>query len=496
MERDTIVRHLRKMLEMGLFIDPLLVNAIWRTAEPEVRESVAQIVDSLLTRFNLENISYELEDFPYTESLGRICLHNTLVATACLVSHELTGAVYPSKAEVLLAKERIEQFLSLVGVSNLYKICYVIIGHDVLQPHVAHKGILEAEYVQGIWHYPYKPSQLELYLLVGLARSTFRLKVTNEGRMIQLTKFGQSRYALFDGILKEVKFMDKRISMSYVYQFDNIHDFDELCDKVWPDANDLRRSFVNFAGITRGQNVLEVGCGTGVLTFEAGLFEAIGDGGKLTAVDISVGMLEQARRKQQKYDIDRKVQFERASVENLPYQDEAFSASIGSAFLHFTNALKAISEMTRVVVPGGSIAILQGLNFGLDQPFFRDWFEPIYELARKNNQEKPETYLPGPNQLADWFKQVGMEDIEVYRTHGTWIFDDPEVVVQHIIRGVSFFQHELIALPWNARKTIVDELIDRGRDVCRRYSLADRTIYVPSVLIKGKRPSVPNLYIS
>jgi ubiquinone/menaquinone biosynthesis C-methylase UbiE len=495
-KRDTIISHLEKMLKMGLFIDPLLVNTIWRCAEPQVKESIAQIVDSLLARFSLEQISREMEDFPYTDSLGRICMHSTVVSTACLISHEMTGSVYPSKAEVIVARERIEQFLNQFGIGSLYKVCYVIVGHDVMQPLVAHKNILEAEYVQGIWHYPYEPSQLELFLLVGLARNTFRLKITSEGRIIQLTKFGQGRYTLFDEILKEVKFMDKRISMSYVYQFDNIRDFDELCDKVWPDAHDLRRSFVQFAGISQSESVLEVGCGTGVLTYEAGLLETIGESGKLTAIDVSHGMLEQAKRKQQKYNLNRKIEFERASVENLPFQNEVFSASIGSAFLHFTNAPRAISEMTRVVVPGGTVAILQGLNFGLDQPFFRDWFEPIFEIARKNNQEKPKTYLPLPNQLSKWFERVGLENVEIHRAYGTWQFDDPEAVVQHIIRGVSFFQHELIGLPWNDLKSIVNELIDRGRDVCRRYSLADRTILVPSVMIKGVRPTLPHLYRS
>ncbi len=490
MERDTLVQNFHKMLEMGLFIDTLLVNTIWQYMQPGIHETVLGIVENLFSRYvNLESLSPNLGKLPYSTDVARFCLQDTVVATACLIAHEGTGTVYPSLSDIDEAHVRVEQFLLTLKMENLYKIYLVITGHDVIQPHLVHKNITEAEFIRGIRHYPYNSSQLNLFLLLALIRDIFRLKWTAGGRVVQLTKFGQNRYALFDGMLKEVKYMEMRISMSYVYQFDHIQDFNELCDRAWPDSRSMRRSFVDFTEIEPDCYVLEVGCGTGALTYEGGLHRAIGKNGKLTAIDVSFGMLEQARREQRKYDILGQIDFVRASVENLPFTDDTFSVSIGCSFLHFTNAVKSLSEMKRVVIPGGTISILQVLDFGLNQPFFRDWFEPIFEIAKRNCEDKPRTYLPDGNQLSEWFHVVGIEQIEIYRTFGTWLFDDPETTVQHIVRAVSFFQHELMTLPWTDRKSIVTELIDRGRDVCRRYSLAERTISVPSIFIKGKKPT-------
>ena len=259
-----------------------------------------------------------------------------------------------------------------------------------------------------------------------------------------------------------------------------------MCDMVWPNHRQLRIEYLNFLGDLRGKRVLEVACGTGALTFDAKLSERIDGTGELVALDMSSGMLDQARRKWKQLGRPSNVTLQLGNVEKMPFPDASFDLCIGAAFLHFVDPVAALREMARTVVTGGIVSVYQGSYFSLDAPFFRDWFEPIFDLARRRNAERPQSYMPESGEtIVRWFEQAGLRDVVTENSSLTWVFDDPETIVQHVVRGVSFFETELMELPWDDRRTIVAELVDRGRDVCARYPLRHRTMYLPMHSIKG-----------
>jgi SAM-dependent methyltransferase len=107
---------------------------------------------------------------------------------------------------------------------------------------------------------------------------------------------------------------------------------------------------VNFAGIRKDQKVLDVGCGTGVVAVTAAR-----RGAKVTGLDLTPALLERARVNAQMADVA--VEFIEGDAEKLPFADASFDAVL-SQFGHMFAPRPdvAISEMLRVLKPGGTIA--------------------------------------------------------------------------------------------------------------------------------------------
>ena len=489
METEKITQDLKAMLNDGVFMDPLLMNTYYHGRMPACWEQAKICANRMYQSYTHgHHFAPGLDDdMPFSPRLLHRCLVETVMSTAVEISNERTGSVVPNEDDLETAKHRVEDWIDKRGMERLYKAYFVIAGYDFLQPMFFHKHVYEADFLNGARHYPYTTEALDLYLMTALARGSVRLKQLRDGRIIVPTKLGQTRFQWMRQSLEESGYLERRIAMSYVYQFDTIEDWDALCDIVWPDGRELRKSYLEWVGIEPGQQVLEVGCGTGVLTFDEGLAERVLPEGHLTAIDVSNGMLDQAQSKYKERGAPAHVTLSLASVEHLPYPEDMFNVALGSAFLHFTNAPIALKEMARVVVKGGIVSILQALSFDLNVPFFNEWFQPILELAKKSRRNQKGTYLPTIDQLQEWFAGAGFSQIEVRQTTASWVFDNPEVVVQHIVRGVSFFQSELVYLPWDDQRTLIMELIDRGRDVCRKYSRTERRLELPSVMVRARK---------
>ncbi len=100
------------------------------------------------------------------------------------------------------------------------------------------------------------------------------------------------------------------------------------------------------AGISEGDRVLDVGCGTGVLARTVA--DQLGPGGRVSGVDISEEMLAVAR--QIRPDID----WHRGDAGSLPFGDGEFDAVVSQFTLMFVpDPVTALKEMRRVLTPGG-----------------------------------------------------------------------------------------------------------------------------------------------
>jgi SAM-dependent methyltransferase len=106
--------------------------------------------------------------------------------------------------------------------------------------------------------------------------------------------------------------------------------------------------FVDFVGV-RGE-VLDVGCGTGALTFAIAQHEAVS---KIVGLDLSEAFLAYARSKSD----DPRIHFEQGDAQALPYPHSSFDCCVGLLVMSFIpDASKAASEMSRVTRPGGVVA--------------------------------------------------------------------------------------------------------------------------------------------
>ena len=107
----------------------------------------------------------------------------------------------------------------------------------------------------------------------------------------------------------------------------------------------MRRSLVAQAGITSGSKVLDLATGTGYLS-------EILDGCEVIGADISLHMVNQARKKTD-------ASFVLSDAHALPFASSSFDAAVCSFALHeMAHPKTAISEMFRVVRPGGTVAVM------------------------------------------------------------------------------------------------------------------------------------------
>jgi len=106
----------------------------------------------------------------------------------------------------------------------------------------------------------------------------------------------------------------------------------------------------------KGAHVLDISTGTGQNL--PWLIRQIGSSGRLTAMDISEGMLTYAKLK-----IERKkwrnIELQRANASHLPYKDDVFDAVIHVGGINtFGEKERALHEMVRVAQPNSKIVIV------------------------------------------------------------------------------------------------------------------------------------------
>lgn len=112
-----------------------------------------------------------------------------------------------------------------------------------------------------------------------------------------------------------------------------------------PVADDL----IGAAGLRAGQRVLDVACGTGVVTRLAA--ERVGAAGAVAGLDVNPGMLAVARSQTPP---DLSIDWYEASAEAMPLPDGTFDVALCQMGLQFIpNKLAALREMWRVLDTGG-----------------------------------------------------------------------------------------------------------------------------------------------
>jgi demethylmenaquinone methyltransferase/2-methoxy-6-polyprenyl-1,4-benzoquinol methylase len=182
-----------------------------------------------------------------------------------------------------------------------------------------------------------------------------------------------------------------------------------------------RRRAADLARVAEGDPVLDVATGTGDLAVE--LRRRVGAGARVVGLDFSEGMLELARAKEPAID------FVQGSALELPYADGEFAAAtVGFGARNFSDLGLGLSEMARVVRPGGRVVVLE-ITTPQKPPlslFFRLWFDRVVPvLGRLAGDSEAYTYLPssvrrfpGPEPLAAQLAGAGLVDVGWVLTAG------------------------------------------------------------------------------
>jgi len=176
--------------------------------------------------------------------------------------------------------------------------------------------------------------------------------------------------------------------------------------------------------------LLDCGCGPGTITLSLAQWASQG---RVVGVDIGASQLETARRSA----LDRgltNVEFQRASVFELPFPDESFDVVFSQAmFCHIPNHATALAEIQRVLRPGGTVAIRDIINGALivwpDGSLVRE-VQRIFRLGEERSGGNPDVGVA----LGTMLDAAGFEDV--------FITIDVEQPETHEERAVYF---ELVA---------------------------------------------------
>ncbi len=125
---------------------------------------------------------------------------------------------------------------------------------------------------------------------------------------------------------------------------------------LWQE-NRYRRESIHLLALQGSERVLDVGCGTGVLTRQIAK-ELDGDAACVVGLDAAPKMIEVARRKAEGLS---HIQFDVGVSESLTYDEASFDCAVSTFFFHHVDAelkRKSLSELHRVLKPGGTLIII------------------------------------------------------------------------------------------------------------------------------------------
>ncbi len=183
---------------------------------------------------------------------------------------------------------------------------------------------------------------------------------------------------------------------------------------------------IQAASIRKGDTVIDIACGTGALAIA--VLEHVGPKGKTIGVDINEGMLNIARSKSST------VEWLNAPAEKLPFADNYFNCVVSQfGLMYFENQEAAISEMMRVLQPGGTFAIAVWDTLDKNPGLAAEAY--LWQKVFAEEVDESPYGLGDREVLHNLFRASGVSDIQINTHEGTACFDSIESWVHTGAKG-------------------------------------------------------------
>jgi SAM-dependent methyltransferase len=210
-------------------------------------------------------------------------------------------------------------------------------------------------------------------------------------------------------------------------------------DCLWQEQLAPARTWMlELAALEPGHHVLDLACGTGLVTLAAG--EIVGPGGSVLGTDLSGRMIEVARQRAVEQR-STNVTFKRMDAETLKLPDASFDVVLCSlGLMYVPDAHHAMREWRRVLKPGGRVAIAvwgKRGNCGWSPVF------PIVEAEVESDVCPLFFALGEPNVLAQLCQDAGFRDVQQRRVATALKYDDAETACDAAFIGGP------VALAWS-----------------------------------------------
>jgi len=183
----------------------------------------------------------------------------------------------------------------------------------------------------------------------------------------------------------------------------------------------LASELVEIAALASGERVLDVACGTGIVTRYAA--KRVGKTGKVAGLDVNPGMLAVARTVAP---AEPSIEWHESSAQSIPLPDESFDVVLCQMSMQFfPDPVAALTEMRRVLVQGGRLA----LNVpGKIPPLFAAIDKPLEQHigAEPARFLRQVFALADPNRMRDLIGEAGFREIAVRAEGKTLPLPPPE----------------------------------------------------------------------
>ncbi len=180
------------------------------------------------------------------------------------------------------------------------------------------------------------------------------------------------------------------------------------------------------AHIQKGQHVLDVACGTGILART--IAERLGEGSSIVGLDINDGMLAVAAHKAPSID------WRHGTAEALPFDNDSFDVVVSQfGLMFFENRPLALQEMVRVLRPRGHFAIAVWDSLDHTPGYFTliNLLQRLFGEAVASSLHAP-FVLGEPQVLRKLFSEAGIPEATITTVRGTahfpsiqsWVYTD------------------------------------------------------------------------
>lgn len=232
------------------------------------------------------------------------------------------------------------------------------------------------------------------------------------------------------------EFNKSRDAASYNKQAD---DYGKYIERL---SAPLAEYICKIARLKSGDNVLDVGTGPGIAARRAA--QIVAPDGNVLGIDLSEGMIDTAKKSVAKW-TGKPPEFRVMDAESLDLSDAAFDAVISlCAVRHFPNISKALTEMRRVLKPGGHLVV----SFGYVRPI-----APLplgFYIARRLLDKFLQPVRPqivGTVYLTQMAKKMLPEPTQVIATD--WGEHNPRGSLVQVVREAGF---EQVEASWNGHE--------------------------------------------
>jgi SAM-dependent methyltransferase len=212
----------------------------------------------------------------------------------------------------------------------------------------------------------------------------------------------------------------------------------------------LAGTFIGFTGHLPGEKILDVGCGTGSLSFA---LAALGDHAEIVGIDAAEPYVAFARS----HNTDPRVTFRIGDASSLPFPNAYFDRAFSQLVFQFLpDPLPAVKEMRRVVRPGGMVAACVWDAYG-GQPHIRMLWDTASTLGFTKSHNLIRSLSTDGEMEAMW-RKAGLIDVTPGEIMMRFEFENFDDYWSPLLSGEGPMGEMVMSLTTEQRTTLEKQL--------------------------------------